>query len=260
MGLRIGIAATEGRDGSHARTHDMRTRTFIGLILLVIALMVASTPALLTPASKGVDSLLTEAGTPGFEKPVTTKAKKTKIKSTPGYLELKGHVDSGKSLTDIYSTTERGSNQTGRLEMGSSRAPLPGQLEGTDAYDDPIAYNDKGEPLPRLDKDKCPKFQPGDDVAAIWANADQKAALEALVAASADPATCTKTLAARRAQALAAADDWDLPGDRRTVMGLTQGSTESYALGGEFLLMFEDMFGDLGDLFDAAKATRDDQL
>ncbi|MCW2960855.1 MAG: hypothetical protein JWM25_1547 [Thermoleophilia bacterium] len=233
----------------------MRTRNFIGLIMLVLALMVASTPELLTPAAKGAEAVLAKANMPGFtEQRVTTKPADGVSAAEPvdPVLEIKGHaVEEDSDLRDRYSTSEREMNSSGRLNEGRGRRTLPGQQAVADPFENPAELQDGV----LLDNGGCPVFSEGSNVAAIWADADRRALYESKAAAADDPAGCAKVLTSRRAEA-DAMNAWKLPGDRRDTAATLRGRTGTVALMTTMAQLYEDVFGDMSTYETTAQDTR----
>ncbi|MCW2955704.1 MAG: hypothetical protein JWO69_573 [Thermoleophilia bacterium] len=239
----------------------MRTRTFIGLIILVIALMVASTPALLTPASRGIEVGLAQAGVPGFDQAAAAKDATATERTAPidpieDRLMLSGHVRVDNDLRDDFSETERAANHGGRLLGGAGRTRLPGELDTSSATDQPIEFQDGV----LLDNAGCPVFRQGTDVAALWANADLRQRYEDRAANADDPADCRSVLAARRDAALdgAAASEWTLRGDRRDTAATLRGTSEQVAMTIAMGELYEEMFGEMATYTNIAKAAREE--
>ena len=111
----------------------MRTRTFIGLALLIVALIVASTPQLLDPTARGVATLGTQAGLikplPGSASDERASSKGKQLKPA---LQLHGYeLQKNGDLRDTVSAQERSANARGRLIDGSHRVGLPGEPESS---------------------------------------------------------------------------------------------------------------------------------
>jgi hypothetical protein len=180
----------------------MRTRTFIGMILLILVLMVASTPALLDVVAIGVQKAAVRVGLPGVPAPATA-AKKPSTKAATGAgtvsarLELKGYLVGKPDLRDSYSTAERAAIESNRLGSGAHRQLLSNQLKDSTLKSDPIP----GVNGVLLDSVGCPRFAVGDDVVALMADPTIAANYNAKVAAADDPAGCSTAFAARVAAA-----------------------------------------------------------
>jgi hypothetical protein len=211
----------------------MRTRAFIGLILLVAAMMVATIPALLTPASGGIERVLVLAGLlddPEYEAAKERKrdAEQSSDEQVDGRLELKGfEVTEEGDLRDTTPVGERDANQRGRLETGSRRTLLPGQAASTDAYDAPLT--DPENLL--LDANGCPMFRPGTDVPALLNDPETNQRYADRAASADDPADCALVLQARVDAATAAAEATDeLPGTRRQRGSLRRGGLHAQVI------------------------------
>lgn len=207
----------------------MRISSFIGLILLVVALMVASTPALLTPASRGAERALIELGAikeqdrDAKPEPATDEAKAAE--PVPSQLAFRGHqVEEDGDLRDLVAATERAGYQGGRLEAGNRRLPLPGQPASRDAAALPPVTTENGFVL---DATGCPQFDPSADVAAIMADPGLSERYVAKAADADDPEACRALLERLAADA---SGDGALPGDRR-------GTAERVRSGSERLLL-----------------------
>lgn len=184
----------------------MRTRAFIGLILLVAALMVATVPALLAPASAGIERAIVLTGLirdPGYEAAMDRKrdAERSLDVQLDKRLEIKGFVviEDG-VLRDTTPLGARDSNQRGRLDAGSRRTLLPGQPASTDAYDVPLTDPENLF----LDVNGCPMFHPGADVLAILNDPETNQRYADWAASADDPDDCTLVLQARVDAATAA--------------------------------------------------------
>lgn len=227
----------------------MRTRTFLGLIILVAALMVASIPALLAPTARGVEHLAVEAGM--LEDPVAIEkqrrkeqAKREAARGASGdvedSLEIKGFtVEEDGDLRDTKTNGARDSNERGRLEAGASRALMPGQRPGTDAYSPPFASQDGV----LLDIDGCPVFRPEADVAALMANTESEQRYADKVASADDPADC-RTIFAERIAIATGTDDPDVVRGAagRQLAGLQYESFESMGITMHEYDMLVDIF------------------
>jgi hypothetical protein len=218
-------------DDTHGRT--MRTRTFLGLILLVAALIVASTPALLQPAATGVERLAVEAGVLDDQAKLA-KERSARAEERGGSaadveerLELKGFsVEEDGDLRDTKAVGEREVNERGRLEAGASRTLMPGQKPGTDAFSPPFAAEDGV----LLDIDGCPVFRPEADVAALIANDEVLKLYQGKVAEADDVAACRAVFEERVAIATATEDDALRGAPGRQLAGLEYESLESLGI------------------------------
>ena len=235
----------------------MRTRTFLGLILLVAALIVASTPALLTPTANGVEQLAIEAGVLEDQKALAkerAKAQEEREKergvAVEDRLEIKGFVEEQDGdLRDTKPVGDREVNERGRLEAGSARLMLPGQKPGTDAYSPPFAAEDGV----LLDIDGCPVFRPEANVAAMMADPDTKTLYDGKVTTSDDAAACRVVFDER--VAIATADDSGEPSGAmgRRMAGLQYESLESLGITVSQYELLLDIF-DFSDPADALAA------
>jgi len=226
----------------------MRFRSFIGLILLIFALVVASTPALLTPAAKRVEQLAITTGVldPGTPNATRVAASKRKTGSVPSKLELKGYevtkneLKNSFDLKDDFPDSVRAANRRSRLAGGSERQRLPGQLRLSDTYEPPATQN--GGIL--LDIDACPRFRPDTDVAELLANVDINARYEAMIQKSNDPIACAATYDARVAEANGTNGDAPVTGALgRQLESMSRGDLASvYILTREVTLM-DEIFG-----------------
>ncbi len=224
----------------------MRTRTFIGLIMLVAALIVASTPALLEPTAKGVERLGVEAGFVEDQKALAKEraAAQKKAQKESGAadekLELKGFaVEEDGDLRDTKEVGARNANERGRLPAGNQRVLLPGQKPGTDAYSPPFAAEDGV----LLDIDGCPTFRPEADVAAMMADEDTRTKYANKVASADDAAACETVLNERIAIATASNEDINLPGDRRHYASMARSDSERMFLEYRRISMLADVLG-----------------
>lgn len=235
----------------------MRTRTFLGLILLVAALIVASTPALLTPTADGVERLAIEAGMLQDPKVVARKheqEQKAREKASgvevENRLEIKGFTEEQDGdLRDTRPIGDRDVAARGRLESGRQRLLMPGQKPGTDAYSPPFAVEDGV----LLDIDGCPVFRPEADVAAMMANPDIKTRYDGKVTTSNDAAACRAVFDQR--VAIATADSANEPSGAmgRRMAGLEYRSLESLGITVNQYEMLLDIF-DFTDTSDALAA------
>ncbi len=235
----------------------MRTRTFLGLILLVAALMVASTPALLTPTANGVERLAIDAGVLDDQKVLAKERERRQEQreqdsgmEVEGRLEIKGFVEEQDGdLRDTRPVGDREVNGRGRLEAGSQRLMLPGQKPGTDAYSPPFAVEDGV----LLDIDGCPVFRPEANVAAMMADPDTKTRYDGKVTTSNDAAACRVVFDQR--VAIATADDSNEPSGAmgRRMAGLEYESLESLGITVNQYALLLDIF-DFTDSSDALAA------
>jgi hypothetical protein len=175
----------------------MRTRSFIGLMLLVAILIVVSTPAILEPTAEGVEHLAVSAGIAddneaALERERAQDAAQTTV-PVEAKLVFKGHVVDPKSgdLRDTATARERASNQRGRLVAGDQRQLMPGQLEDQDAFSRPPVLTEEGMVL---DDTGCPVFADGVDPLAVMGDAKLKAQFAARAAKADDPAACTNSI------------------------------------------------------------------
>lgn len=239
----------------------MRTRTFLGLILLVAALIVASTPALLTPTANGVERLAVEAGVLEDQSQLQKEREQARAKreqdsdvTVDERLEIKGfEQEKDGDLRDTKAVGERDVNLRGRLEDGSQRVLMPGEKPGTDAYSPPFAAEDGV----LLDIDGCPVFRPEADVAAMMADPDTKTRYDGKVTTSNDAAACRAVFDQR--VALATADGADAPSGAmaRRAAGIRYQSMESLGITVNQYAMLLDIFDftDASDALAAAAAT-----
>lgn len=174
----------------------MRTRTFIGMILLILVLIVASTPSLLDVVSGGVQNAGARAGVPGMKapKPSSTTAVATKGGGkVNSQLELKGYLVGKPDLRDGYSDAERAATESYRLGSGAHRQLLANQPKDGMLGSDPIP----GANGVLLDSAGCPRFSADDDVVTLMADPTMAALYDGKVAAADDPAACKVAFAAR---------------------------------------------------------------
>lgn len=222
----------------------MRSSSFIGLVFLVIALVVASTPALLTPTAEGVEGALVKLGWAEEAKEQRTAADggedgKAAAPIDP-QLTFKGHVvEEDGDLRDLSPVSERTSNRRGRLEAGSRRLLVPGQRTRGDAYALPPATAEEGV---LLDATGCPHFDPSTDVAALMRDPAVAARYAGRVGNADDPAACRALLDAR-----IAADDPDrvrpLAGDRRLTAASIRSDNERLLMEVYRVQLFAQMLG-----------------
>lgn len=185
----------------------MRTRSFIGLILLVALLIVAASPALLQSSANGMEQLaidwnLVDDPQAEYEQSLNRDEESQSdpdAEPAEPQLTLKGHVldpETG-DLRDTVTESTRASNQRGRLERGNRRVLMPGQLENQDAYSLPPVV-DEGAFL--RDDANCPRFEPWDPVA-MWDDNETRGQWLAAAGDADDPALCRQLLEARVEQA-----------------------------------------------------------
>ena len=224
----------------------MRTRTFLGLILLVAALLVSATPALLTPASRGVEQLAARAGVPGVQVPERATQRADGAAATPveSSLELKGYVAEGTDLRDQFRVGERSANHSRRLLDGRGRTLLPGERRGSEV-DAPPYSSDEGI---LLDAEGCPVFRPETDVAKLWKNPDSRQLYVDRAASADDPAACRTMLDERRGIAVGSTDGAAATLARRELAGIERGDLTSMLISLEGLSI-------LGSMFDVAELT-----
>lgn len=222
-------------------------RTFIGLILLIIALMVASTPALLEPASRGVEQagirvgLLNDrvADAKAAEAKAAKARKKAKVKPIDSYVQLQGYQRiKGGDMRDVAGDA-RAVTAHGRLSEGASRATLPGEAVRSATSTPPVESADGV----LLDSTGCPLFAADADVASLMANPDIAQLYADKVASADDAAVCQPVFEARVKEATVAANSAALPGDRRVTAAALRGDTEQMLLETYASDMFLAMFG-----------------
>lgn len=177
----------------------MPTRTFIGLIFLVLALMVASTPALLNPAASGLREGLAAAGVPGMASDDgVTRDKRKDTGSVKNKLVLQGYERGKTDMKDTQPVGERGQQLPGgRLVSGSRRALLPGES---------LPYDPKSPPVTSkngvlLDALNCPVFRDGVDIVTLWKDPAQKKKYTDKANAADNPKACIALLKNRVAAA-----------------------------------------------------------
>ena len=237
----------------------MRTRSFIGLILLVALLMVASVPALLAPATAGVEAALVRAGVIEDAQAKAEAERKADAAndadtSVDPALLLKGHeLQESGDLRDTATASERASNQRARLTEGDQRQLMPGQLEDQDAYSRPPVLAEDGV---LLDATGCPVFAAKDDVAAMFADPAVEQRYADKAAAADNPEACTASIEAR-----VAADDAEdqqlLPGDVRQAAGSVRSDTDRMLFDLHRVDLFDTFFGnaDAAEQADAIRAS-----
>ena len=254
------FGATERHAHEQAPTHgrNMRTRTFIGLILLVAALLVASTPALLTPTAKGVEHVAVQAGIMPDVEAAERKEKQRQEQAAEGAadpaLALKGFSrEKNGDLRDTVTNNERASNQRGRLEAGDRRVRMPGQLENQDAYSPPIVL-EEGAML--LDSTGCPMMPTTAEEVAYIATDEGSAAYGQRVANADDPTTCQADLLAA-VKAVNTGPTSILPGDRRRIASSVRSDSDRWVVDLHMWNLWRDMFSDYDTATtDAMKARR----
>ncbi|MCW2928602.1 MAG: hypothetical protein JWM86_2570 [Thermoleophilia bacterium] len=223
----------------------MPNRTFLGLILLIIALVVASTPALLTPTARGVEAVGVRAGvikqqTPSTRGSDTSASSKADTPVKP-YLAMRGYqLERDGDLRDVAGDT-RPTDGRGRLATGSTRIAMPGEALRT-ATDSPPVTTEGGV---LLDATGCPLFAEDADVATLMADPDA-ASLYATKAGDADdPAACA-TLLQARVDAATATPATTLPGDRRALASALRDDSQRMLMETYASDMFLAMFGQDG--------------
>lgn len=237
----------------------MRTRSFIGLILLVALLIVASTPALLQASAHGVERLgiranLLQDHEADYRRTLREDAEESEAEPAEPAMVLKGHTldpETG-DLRDTASGAERAANQRGRLSEGDVRVRLPGQLEDQDAYSRPPVYAEDGM---LLDSTGCPVFEADADLVATMADEEARALAATKVGAADDAAACE---AALNAQLAAVDDETDVvPADRARLGSLNRQESERLWLELMRIDLFTDMLGYDGDrLIDTRESAR----
>ena len=258
----------------------MRTRTFFGLILLVAALIVSSTPALLQPTADGVEHLAVEAGVLPDQAKLAKERERRAQKlakergidvderlavdgeeqlgddddDTSSRLMLSGHVlEENGDLRDTKAADERAATGS-RLEAGTRRASLPGQL-----------VSDRGDGIPRqyqsgsmvLDEFGCPTFGAWDPIA-MWDDPTTKAQWLDKAAEADDPGQCREFLEQLVARARAAEEPSILAGDRRTLAASVRGTSERLLIQRRADAIYASIFeewADAQDLADDARAS-----
>lgn len=183
----------------------MHARTFIGLILLIAALFVASVPELLDPTARGVEKaaiqvgFLKQATPPGSSGPKDATSTQDPVDKR---LALRGYVlEEDGDLRDTVDPLDRESQGARRLRAGSSRTLMPDQVADP-AADIPPASSEDGV---LLDITGCPLFRPDTDVAMLLANPELQALYAGKVSGADDPAACEVVLQERIATATARA-------------------------------------------------------
>lgn len=238
----------------------MRTRTFLGLILLVAALMVASTPALLTPASAGIERLAVDVGMLPNKAAIAKaerkqqKAREKELGTTVDpRLELKGFTrEEDGDMRDTQPVGEREINVRGRLASGSQRLGLPGERPGRDAYSPPFAAEDGV----LLDIDGCPVFRPDADVATMLADPTTQKLYADKVASADDAAYCQAVFQERIAVATAVEEDRPTGAAQRQLAGLQYEGFASLGITMREYEMLTRIFGfeDMPDVLEAARS------
>lgn len=175
----------------------MPTRTFIGLICLVFAMIVASTPALLTPLAGAAQRGLDTAGVPGMstDDGRATRAEREPSDAVEDTLQLKGYEVGETDLVDMYGAEQRTTEAmrpNGRTSRGSRRALLPGVQPTIDGQNPPVRA--AGGLL--LDRSGCPVFRANLNLPALWKDPAQQAKYLDKAAASDDPGVCRARLEA----------------------------------------------------------------
>lgn len=179
----------------------MTAKTFIGLIFLIAALLVASVPELLEPTAAGVEKAAVSVGVLPKAKPAAAEAKQpanTGDDTADPRLTLRGFVqEEDGDLRDTVDPIDRESNLRGRLETGTARISLPGQVADPGGSVPPASSEDGV----LLDITGCPLFRPDTDVAVLLANPAMQALYSSKVADADDPAACNTLLQERIATA-----------------------------------------------------------
>lgn len=195
----MGRAHSPALQGPHCTDAAMRTSAFIGLSLLIMMMIVVSTPALMDPLAKVGEQA---AVATGLLKPATSVETTTGKKGEP--IESKMVLDGYAIVKDADPrdtvTPDRRAATDGRLSAGMSRMLLPGEL----ATGGPPAAEDGLVPL---DATGCPVFRPGEDITAMMAVPETKALYAGKAAAADNPAACTTSLNARISDAAPAPTD-----------------------------------------------------
>lgn len=236
-------------------TDAMRTRSFIGLVLLVAILMVVSVPALLTPAAAGVENGLVKAGLLNDEERAFEQQRKIDASQTKEPVEermmLKGHLldEETGNLRDTVTVDKRTSNERGRLAEGDRRVLLPGQLSDQDAYSLPPVAT---EGAMVLDDTGCPVVPDGQSLSALFEDPAVRRAYQKKANGADDPSGCAKSINER----LKADQDTVpllLPNDRRRLSSMTRRDSTNLQLSVYMETMYEQLFG--ATMFDSANAT-----
>lgn len=223
----------------------MRTRSFIGLIFLIVALLIASTPTLLQPTSHGIEVLAAKAGV--IDAPSSsTKSESTSSSGDGGSsdplearLELKGHVlQENGDMRDTATQIERASNQRGRLEAGGQRILMPGQQENQDAYSLPPVLAEDGL---RLDSTGCPTFAEDADIVTLWADEKVQALYEERAGQADDPEACAAAITLE-VRAAVRSNTTMLPGDRRRTSASIRSDSERLMFELEMNAMYDAIF------------------
>lgn len=223
----------------------MRTRTFIGLIFLVAALLVAANPVLLGQASNGLHALgITSGLIPDRAKQIKAQqAARAKVDPVDSVLELKGYqVQENGDLLDMTSVGDRESNQAGRTSTGRRRIALPGEKLNSDAYVDPPSVNADGL---LLDPTSCPVLQDAYAAQRVIDDASVKAQILTASAKADDPAACRAELQTKLDEVQNKLDL--LPGERRGYAASVRGDRERMLIDMVQLGLYSSVFGDAGD-------------
>lgn len=231
----------------------MRTRTFVGLIILILALLVAATPELLQPTAHGVERAGIAAGM--LEDPSKRWARETRSADEDGpidpRLELKGFVvEENGDLRDLKLPGDRAAAMT-RLADGNRRILLPGQQ----AVDSTLPPVNSPEGV-RLDSTGCPMFSATTDIAAIMQVPELRQRYANRAASSDDPATCIASLEAQ----IAAAQNptgFALAGDRRRLSSSVRTDSERLMLDLAANGIYEEIFDAWLDAPDTAAGIRE---
>ncbi|MCW2924314.1 MAG: hypothetical protein JWM98_1718 [Thermoleophilia bacterium] len=233
----------------------MRNRTFLGLIFLVAALLVASTPQLLAPTSRGVELVAIKAGVmqdPAKAAPHRPKRSGKGGNAAEGQLVVQGYklapaageqmmikgyfVDPKTGdMVDGSDIGVRGAHPT-RLAAGADRARLPG-APVIDRVNPPVLSQDGV----LLDITNCPVFPADANVASIIADPTTKQLYANKAASADDPKACRTALDAT-IKAAVSPTGFALPGDRRQLAASVRTDSQRlmfdlYANG-----MYQDVF------------------
>jgi hypothetical protein len=232
----------------------MRTRTFIGLVFLIAALLVASTPPLLNATASGVETVGIQTGlmtAPGQTKE-SKAARKAAEKTVDPALQLRGYAfQENGDFRDTVAVDERAAVGHDRLVAGNSRVALPGQwTEGSD--DTPHSMDASGV---LLDATGCPVFPTGTDVAALMADTKVQATYGGLVAKADDPVACQAFV--EDLMNGKAATPTVTPGVDRQRASITRGSRTAILIGLRQVELLEQLMSDsdMNDKLDEMRGT-----
>ncbi len=235
----------------------MRTRTFFGLILLVAALLVASTPQLLEPTARGVELLGITAGVmpdPGEAYSRATRSSKDSEDELEPTLKLKGHlVDENGDLRQVPAEKTR-MEQRNRLGSGSERVSVTGSRSW-----DPYRPNGHvaNPEAALLDTGGCPVFPADADIAAMMADPETRQRYSNLAASADDPKGCRAELEATIKNAVDPVG-FALPGDRRQVASSIRSDSQRLMFDLYMGGLYEDLFDGWVDAPKTAVAIRND--